>query len=73
MVVRLSQPFFLGYLIESLTIGKKDEALYWAIGLAISQHLITQTHAHIYINAELIGTDVKSATISLIFKKVSVH
>ena len=66
------QPFFLQYLIEALsTTGKQDEALYWAIALAVSQHAISQVHAHIFLNNEILATDVKSGTISLIFKKVS--
>lgn len=67
------QPIFIKKIIQSISDGDEqntNEALYWAAGLACSQILIINIHAHIYIGMELIGTDMKSATLSMIFKKV---
>ena len=59
-------------IIQSISGNNQDidEALYWAAGLACSQILVTIIHAHVYLGMELAGTDIKSATLTMIFKKV---
>jgi len=72
----LVQPFFIKKIIQSISgdVNEQDtdEALYWAVGLACTIILIANFHAHIFLNMELIGTDIKSATLSIIFKKVMI-
>ena len=49
---------------------KVDEALYWGIALAITQHIVAYTHHNIYVHMEVSGADAKSAILSLVFEKV---
>ena len=69
--MRILQPFLLKKVIQS--ISNKDEqedALYWGLGLVATLIIVPNLHPHTFLTHELLGTDMKSAGLTLLFKKV---
>eukprot|EP00111_Clytia_hemisphaerica_P004457 TCONS_00012747-protein len=68
--LRILQPFLLKQVIDSISNkSKQEDAVYWGLGLVATLLITPNLHPHVFLVQELLGTDIKSAGLTLIFKK----